>query len=138
MEKAHTDFSDKKIVFFDGVCGLCNKSVDWLIRRDKNQHLLFSPLQGETAKILLSEEVRNELSTFVFLRNGTLLNRSDAALATLKDIGGGWKIFYVLTLIPLSFRNWIYNWVSRNRYKWFGKKETCRIPSKEERKRFLP
>lgn len=125
------------IVFFDGVCGLCNTSVDWLLRHDKNQRLLYAPLQGKAASEQLSPERLSDLDTIVYFRKGKELLRSDAALYVLKDLGGAWKLLFGFIVIPRFIRDGIYKWVSRNRYKWFGKKEACRIPTKAERARFL-
>ncbi len=129
--------STSRIVFFDGVCGLCNSSVDWLLRHDKNQRFLYSPLQGQAASEKLSAEQLADLDTIVYYRNGKALLRSDAALYIVKDLGGIWSMLYGFIILPRFLRDGIYKWVSRNRYKWFGKKEACRIPSKEERARFL-
>ena len=129
--------SATRIIFFDGVCGLCNSSVDWLLRRDKNQRFLYSPLQGITAVSKLSADQIADLDTIVYYRDGKTLLRSDAALYIVKDLGGIWALLFGFIIVPRFMRDGIYKWVSRNRYKWFGKKEACRIPTKEERARFL-
>jgi predicted DCC family thiol-disulfide oxidoreductase YuxK len=129
--------SGTRIVFFDGVCGLCNSSVDWLLRHDKNQRFLYSPLQGQAASEKLTAEQLADLDTIVYFRNGKSLFRSDAALYIVKDLGGIWSLLFGFIIVPRFLRDGIYKWVSRNRYKWFGKKEACRIPSKAERARFL-
>lgn len=136
MQETENPLQDK-IIFFDGVCGLCNTSVDWLLRRDKNQVFLYSPLQGQTAASRLSAQQLADLDTIVYYRGDKLYFRSDAALYILRDLGGFWKVMYGFIIVPRFIRDGIYKWVSRNRYKWFGKKETCRIPTREERSRFL-
>ncbi len=126
------------IVFFDGVCGMCNKLVDVLMRMDKNKALLFAPLQGSTASKFLPEELYTELSTFVFYHNGQLYKKSDASIKTLWIVGGIWKTIILTKVLPRFIRDAIYNFVANRRYAWFGQKESCRIPTLEEQSRFLP
>jgi len=124
------------IVFFDGVCGLCNLSVDWLMQQDKKQLLRFAPLQGPTAAKLLSERSSN-LSSVVFWSGEAYYEKSDALLKIMALPGMRWKWLLVFRIIPRSARDFIYDIIARNRYKWWGKKETCRIPSHEEKNLFL-
>jgi len=126
------------ILFFDGVCGLCNKSVDFLIRIDKKKRILYAPLQGETAKIQLPPNAIQSLDSIVFQQNGKLYTKSDAALKVLYTLGGSWKLSGILFILPKVVRDVFYSFIARYRYVWFGKKETCRIPTKEERDLFLP
>jgi len=128
----------KKIIFFDGVCGLCNKTVNFLMSVDKRQNLRFAPLQGDTAKNHLPAEIIEDLNTLVFYEDGELTNRSTAVLRALKAIGGFCGLLYVGIIIPRPLRDWIYKIVAKNRYKWFGEHETCRMPTPEERGRLLP
>lgn len=130
--------SETSVVFFDGVCGLCNRFVDFLIRRNAKDRLRFSPLQGKTAEKLLQSEVRTGMDTVVFYcRNQTYI-KSGAALRILIELGGIWKLAWIFLVVPGFIRNAVYDYVARNRYQWFGKKESCRLPSPEERKWFLP
>jgi len=127
------------VLFFDGVCGLCNTFVDMLLTGDRHGVLLVAPLQGPTAEERLPTELRgDDLTTVVYQRNGTTFTRSTAALRALHDIGGIWKPAAVLLIIPAPIRNLFYDFVARNRYRWFGRKAGCRLPSPEERARFLP
>lgn len=126
-----------KIVFFDGVCGLCNSFVDFLIKRNKRGQLKFSPLQGSAAQQLLKEEYTQKLGTIVYYRNGEILTKSTAALRVYADLGGLRSIVFILFIFPRFIRNTVYDYIARNRYKWFGKKESCRIPSPEERQYFI-
>lgn len=128
----------EKIIFFDGVCGLCNKTVNFLMRIDKRQNLKFAPLQGQTAQGRLPAEIIEDLNTLIFYENGKLSNRSTAVLRAIKAIGGFWRLLYVFIIIPSPMRDWIYKTVAKNRYKWFGKHDTCRMPTSEERGRLLP
>lgn len=127
------------VLFFDGVCGLCNTFVDLLLKEDRNQVLQVTPLQGATAEERLPPELRgNDLTTVVYQRDGRTFLRSGAALRVLHDIGGIWKPAVALLLIPAPIRDALYGFVARNRYRWFGQKDSCRLPSPEERSRFLP
>lgn len=126
------------IVFFDGVCGLCNRSVDFLIRADRKGRLRFSPLQGESAGATLPANRLEDLNTIIYQDERGLHYESDAILRILLRVGGCWKLAVVAFMVPRFVRNAIYRWISRNRYRWFGKKETCRLPTPAERSRFLP
>ena len=126
------------IVFFDGICGLCNHTVNFLLSQDSGGALKFAPLQGETATQLVPSEVRADLNTFVFLNAGKLHYRSGAMARILMQIGGFWRIIgMALWLIPWPLRDAGYRVVSALRYRLFGKRESCRLPTAEERSRFL-
>ena len=129
-----------KIVFFDGYCNLCNGLVNWLMRADKKKTLQFASLQGETAarRLLAAAGAPRDLDTVVYLRNGKQLERSSAALMILFDLGGAWVLAAPLLLVPKFLRDLAYALVARNRYRVFGKKDTCRLPTPEERERMLP
>ena len=134
------------VLFFDGVCGLCNRSVDFVLSRDRRNTIRFAPLQGETAERVVGGEWRVEsggessIKTIVWLDSfGCEFVRSAAAVRVLWQIGGiWWLIGWLLWLIPRPLRDVGYRIISANRYRWFGKKETCRLPSPAERSRFLP
>jgi len=126
------------IVFFDGVCGLCDHTVDFLLRKDSNGILMFAPLQGSTAAGIVPEDVRIQLDTLVYFRSGQLYYRSAAVVRFLRDLGGFWSIAgALLWLIPGPLRDVGYRSVSVLRYRMFGKHEACRIPTPSERARFL-
>ncbi len=126
------------IVFFDGVCGLCNHTVNFLLRRDTTGRLTFAPLQGTAAAELLPDDVRERLDTIAYCRQGTVFYRSAAVARLLRDLGGFWGIAgFLLWLIPGPLRDVGYRCVSAVRYRLFGKHEACRIPTPEERARFL-
>jgi predicted DCC family thiol-disulfide oxidoreductase YuxK len=128
------------IVFFDGVCGLCNRTVDFLIRHDRKRRLKFAPLQGATAGRTLPEEIRNKLNTLVFLtEGGRTYVRSAAAVRILNRLGGGWRVAAALLwLIPFPLRNLGYRAVAASRYRLFGQLESCRMPTEADRERLLP
>lgn len=131
---------DVPIVLFDGVCNFCNYWVNFAIKRDKKNKLKFSPIQGETAKQILPGYSVNprSLSSVIFIVNGKVHTQSSAALQIARHLNGGWKLFYGLIIIPKFIRDFFYNIIARNRYRWFGKKESCVIPTWEMRERFLP
>ncbi|MDO5655682.1 MAG: DCC1-like thiol-disulfide oxidoreductase family protein [Flavobacteriaceae bacterium] len=130
---------ENNLVLFDGVCNLCNATIQRLIRWDKKKVLKFSSLQSEIGQTILREHALNlqEFNTFLYLRNGRLFTRSDAALEVLNDLGGIGKLAQIFYVIPRFVRNGVYDFVSRNRYKWFGKQENCMIPTREMKERFL-
>lgn len=127
-----------RIVFFDGVCGLCNRFVDRVLRMDRRGGLRFAPLQGTTAATLLPAGTAAGMDTVVYLREGRVLQRSEAALRILMDLGGWRRMYGALFAVPRFLRDAVYEWVARNRYRWFGRREACRLPSAGERERFLP
>ncbi|MEO2033687.1 MAG: DCC1-like thiol-disulfide oxidoreductase family protein [Planctomycetaceae bacterium] len=130
--------SSERIVFFDGVCGLCNHTVDFLLRKDVAGLLRFAPLQGTTAAKMLPAKVRDRLDTIAYYRDGQRHYRSAAVLWVLRDLGGSWgRLGRLLLMIPGPIRDIGYRCVSRCRYRIFGKHEACRIPTAEERGRFL-
>ncbi len=129
----------KQVVLFDGVCNFCNYWVNFAIRRDRKNRLKFTPLQGETAARLLPQYklTTTNLNSVVFIDNGRVYTQSSAALRICKHLDGGWKLFYGLIIIPKFIRDFLYNIIARNRYRWFGKKESCMLPTKEVQERFL-
>ncbi|MCH7415680.1 DCC1-like thiol-disulfide oxidoreductase family protein [Belliella sp. R4-6] len=127
------------IVLFDGVCNLCNNAVDFIIRKDKNDKFKVGALQDEAVKkILVDYKVKKDyLDSLVLIERNEIYYKSTAALKIAKKLGGIWKIFYAGIILPASWRDSIYDWIAENRYKWYGKKETCRLPTPEEKAKFL-
>ncbi len=126
------------IVFFDGVCGLCNSSVDFFMRHDRTGRLRFAPLQGATAAECLAAADRENLSSLVFFHEGRSMRKSSGVVQILKQLGGAWKLLAgLLWIIPKPLRDLGYTCVATFRYQMFGKKETCRMPTPEERGRLL-
>jgi predicted DCC family thiol-disulfide oxidoreductase YuxK len=127
------------LILFDGVCNFCNSSVNFIIRRDKKNIFRFASLQSETGQKCLSEFnfSQTEFDTIILIEKGELYTRSTAALRIAKSIRGIWKLFYIFIIIPRPIRNYFYDLLSRNRYKWFGKRDACRIPSESEKEKFL-
>ena len=127
------------VLLFDGVCNLCNSSVQFIINRDDQQIFRFAPLQSDTAKNLLSKYdlEKQDLASIILVENTTYYVKSTAALRIARRLSALWPLLYVFIIIPVSIRDYFYDIVARNRYVWFGKKEECMIPNKENEKRFL-
>lgn len=128
---------NKSIIFFDGICGLCNGFIDFVIAHDKTNQFFFSPLQSDFAKSHLPAEYVQDLKTVVVQINGQTYKKSYAVIQVLVRLGGAWQIFRLGTCLPSSMTDFIYDFVALNRYRFFGKKETCRLPTPEERSRFI-
>jgi predicted DCC family thiol-disulfide oxidoreductase YuxK len=129
----------KPVILFDGVCNYCNSMVQFIIRHDKQQKFLFAPLQSDAGRQLLQayQLPEKDFNSFVLIDQNKTYLRSSASLQVLKKLPLYWKWTQVFWIVPLFIRDGIYNFIARNRYKWFGKKETCMIPSPEVKMRFL-
>ena len=132
------------VVLFDGVCALCDASVRWLIAIDSKRVLHYAPLIGETGKAVLLRhpEADTSLSTVIYVRDlqsegEAIYQRSDAAFAILRDLGGGWQLLAWAQIVPLPIRDAIYNLIAKHRYRWFGKLDACRLPREEDAELFL-
>lgn len=126
------------IVFFDGICHLCNAFVDFLVRHDHHHRLHFAPLQGQTAALRLPFPHREELGSVVIWHQGEILTKSQAVLMIFRILGGRWRLFaQIAAICPRWLRDLIYDWIAKNRYRWFGMRETCRLPSPMEKSRIL-
>lgn len=128
----------RNVIFFDGVCHLCNGFVDAIINRDKNHRYVFAPLQGETAASLLSSQERAHLDTVIYFEKGQLYDESTAIIKILTGLGGAYVVFRLAWLLPKIVRDYLYRFVAKNRYAWFGKNDLCRIPLPEEKAYLLP
>ncbi len=128
----------RPVIFFDGVCGLCNTFVDLIIRIDTQKKFYFSPLQGSLAKSILSNEQTTDLKSVVLVSDEKIFIKSQAVLEIFKQIGGFWMLIIIFKIFPNFVLNIFYDVIAKYRYKFFGKKETCRIPTPEERERFIP
>ena len=162
----HQDLTgpSRPILFFDGVCGLCNRFVDLMLRADRRGRYRYAPLQGETAQRLLgprdqagglttgdretgnrpldssqvSDPQAGDPQSFVFLEKDKRCEQSNAVLLALSGLGGTWRLISLLYVFPRPLRDFVYRIVARNRYRWFGRRDECRLPTPEERDRFLP
>jgi predicted DCC family thiol-disulfide oxidoreductase YuxK len=127
------------VIFFDGVCNLCNRSVQFVIKKDKKKQFRFASLQGKAGQELLRQFnlPADQFNSFILVEGDHIYNRSTAVLRMLRKLGSAWQLFYGFIIVPKFIRNAIYNWIARNRYKWFGKKNECMIPTPELKERFL-
>ena len=132
-----------RLVLYDGVCGLCDGVVRFLLRRDRRRALAFAQLQGPTGRAILARHgLDGGLSTMVLVERPGRADervrlRSDGALATLAALGGIWKLTAALRLVPAPLRDAVYRWIARKRYAWFGRFETCAAPVEGYRERFV-
>jgi predicted DCC family thiol-disulfide oxidoreductase YuxK len=127
------------VVLFDGVCNLCNSSVNWIIDHDKEGKFKFASLQSVYGQNVVKQfNLTGEYMDTVLLLDGDkLYKRSEAVLRIAKHIGGIYSLVYVFIIVPAFIRNFFYNFVARNRYRWFGKQDACRIPTPELKAKFL-
>lgn len=127
------------LLLFDGVCNLCNGTVQWVIRHDPEGRIRFASLQSETGRRIRREAGHGDktLDTVLLYDDGRIYHRSDAVLRLLRHLGGGWRLLAGLSLIPRPLRNGIYDWVAANRYRWFGRRESCMLPTPELKSRFI-
>lgn len=133
------DRSTRKVIFFDGVCGLCDHFITFMVEADRENVLKFATQQGadfqsEEMKKLVSPEMGDSI---FYLKGDKIYSKSTAVLRALGDMGGVWKLALLFLIIPAPVRNYVYDIIAKNRYHFFGKHETCRIPTPEERARFL-
>ncbi|MEP0213422.1 MAG: thiol-disulfide oxidoreductase DCC family protein [Cellulophaga sp.] len=131
---------DKKIILFDGVCNLCNNAIQFIIKHDKKDLFRFATLQGETGKKLITERNINtsKIDSIILIEpNIAYYIKSTAALKIGRNFGGVWILLWVLEQIPVGFRDWVYSYIAKNRYNWFGKKDNCMIPTPELKAKFL-
>ena len=128
-----------RILFFDGVCNLCSGTVRWIIKRDKRGVFRFAPLQGETGAAFLRVHglCTDAHDTFIYFRDGKVLDRSTAALHVVRDLGFPWNMVYPLIIVPRFLRDAVYKLIARNRYRWFGRQDSCMVPTPEVVGRFV-
>ncbi len=130
--------TEHPIVLFDGVCNFCNSSVQFIIKRDKAHQLRFGSLQSASGMQLKKQyAIPDDLDSVILIENGKYYAKSSAALHIADYFGVGWNLLKICFLVPRFIRDFFYDMIAKNRYKWFGKKETCMLPSKEQRALFL-
>ena len=126
------------VILFDGVCNLCNAGVQFVVARDPAGHFQFAPLQSATAaRLIASSGVRSLPDSIVLVEDGRVWTQSTAALRIARRLRFPWPAAYAMIVVPRPMRDWIYNLVARNRYRWFGKREACMVPTPALRARFL-
>jgi predicted DCC family thiol-disulfide oxidoreductase YuxK len=126
-------------MLFDGVCNLCNATVDFVIRRDRRGAFRFASLQSAAGRALLGKHglPPDVLDSIVLLDDDGAHTRSTAALRIARRLGGAWPLLYAFIIIPRPFRDLVYDFIGRRRYRWFGKRDTCRVPTPAEHERFI-
>ena len=129
----------KPIILFDGICNLCNGAVQFIIKHDPEKKFLFTSLQSDAGQQLLKEyKLPSEnFNSFLLLQDDTILSKSTAALKVASELKSAWKLLYIFIIVPKFIRDAVYSYIAANRYKWFGKKEVCMIPTPELQARFL-
>lgn len=130
---------NKQIILFDGVCNFCNASINFIIDHDPEQRFTFAPLQSEIGQDILRKFNKNteDFDSVFLLKDNTLYQKSEAALEITKHLSGFWKYLAIFSLFPTFFLNFFYDIIAKNRYRIFGKMDSCRIPTPELRERFL-
>jgi len=131
--------ADRPILFFDGVCNFCNSTINFIIRHDKKELFLFAPLQSDKGRELLRHIKHNEAlpQSVILLYKGNIYEKSDAVLQTARLLGGPWTLILAGYKLPRFIRNGIYNFIAKHRYRWFGKRDACMVPSPSVSARFL-
>ena len=127
------------IILFDGVCNLCNGAVNFVIKRDTGNVFKFTPLQEKQGVLLLKTHAvdTQKLDSIVLIENEKVYVKSSAALRIARKMSNLWPLFFVFLIIPSFIRDGVYDFIAKNRYKWFGKKEQCMIPTQGLREKFL-
>ncbi|UCE93245.1 MAG: DUF393 domain-containing protein [Flavobacteriaceae bacterium] len=133
------DITRNPVIFFDGICNLCNRSVKFILKNESKPHYIFASLQSDAAKnILLHYNIKNiEPDSILLLTNDKVYEKSEAVLEICKNLNRPWNMFTVFKYLPISFRDAIYQLVARYRYRWFGKKDSCTMELNEYKDRFL-
>jgi predicted DCC family thiol-disulfide oxidoreductase YuxK len=127
------------IIVFDGLCNFCSRSVLFIIKRDRHSVYRFAPMQSNRGKELLKLYGLdpNNVQTILLVKNGKALLKSSAALEIAREFGGVWKLLRIFKFLPQSILDWFYDIIAHNRYRWFGKKKNCMVPTDNVRERFL-
>jgi len=131
---------NKKLILFDGVCNLCNDVVLKIIRQDKNDIFLFTALQSNTGKNIINElgiDISKIDSIVLYIPGGNYFIKSEAVFKIANEFKGAWKIIQIFRVLPVFLNDFFYDFIARNRYRWFGKKEECMIPTKKLNSKFL-
>jgi predicted DCC family thiol-disulfide oxidoreductase YuxK len=131
--------NDQPIILFDGVCNFCNSAVNFTLKRNTKENIRFAPMQSEAGQKLLQQYnlPPNDMESFIFIEDGVVYKQSTAGLKVCRHLRGLWPLCYGFIIVPRFIRDGIYNWIAKNRYKWFGVKQACMIPTPEVRARFL-
>jgi predicted DCC family thiol-disulfide oxidoreductase YuxK len=139
MEKSKNIPLNYEIILFDGVCNFCNSSINFVIDHDPEKHFKFAPLQSDIGQDILRKFNKNteDFDSIILLKDNQLYQKSEAALEIAKHLSGFWKYLSVFRILPTFFLNFFYDIIAKNRYRIFGKADSCRMPTPELRERFL-
>jgi predicted DCC family thiol-disulfide oxidoreductase YuxK len=131
--------TSKSTILFDGICNLCNGFVQFVIQHDSHRRFQFAALQSDAAQVLLRQlpPYRQQVDSIVLVENGRFYQQSTAALHILRHLSGPWPILYGAIILPRFLRDWVYNLIAKNRYRWFGQRDSCMLPTPELKARFL-
>jgi predicted DCC family thiol-disulfide oxidoreductase YuxK len=126
------------VILFDGVCNFCDASVQFILDRDDKELFRFASLQSDAGQELLKEyNVPDDVDSMILIEGGKVYYKSSAALRISRHLRGAWKLLYVFMIVPAPLRNIVYDLIAKNRFKWFGQKDSCMLPPPNVRKRFL-
>lgn len=131
---------DKRLILFDGVCNLCNSSVLYVIKRDKKNLFMFAPLQSQVGKQIIEKyniDTSKVDSIILYTPEKGIVSKSTAALKIASKLSFPTNTLSVFLIVPAFIRNWVYDFIAKNRYKWYGKKEACMVPTPELKSKFL-
>ncbi|MFT5847534.1 thiol-disulfide oxidoreductase DCC family protein [Psychroserpens sp.] len=131
---------NKQLILFDGVCNLCNTSIQYVIKHDKNNLFMFAPLESTIGQDIINKyniDTKNTDSIILYSEENGLFTKSTAALKIANHLGFPLNILSVFFIIPPFIRNWVYDFIAKNRYRWYGKQEACMIPTPELKSKFL-
>lgn len=131
------DYTNHRIVFYDGECVLCNRTVSFLIKADRYQKIKFAPLGGSTAKILNINSAADGDSSVVYYNKGLIYYRSTAILNIIQQLPFPWQSLFIFRIVPTFIRDYVYNIIGKNRYKWFGKIASCSLYETKNQERYL-
>ncbi|GAB3890196.1 thiol-disulfide oxidoreductase DCC family protein [Spirosoma agri] len=128
------------LLLFDGVCNLCNAAVTFVIHHDAKKRFRFASLQSQTGQATLRQLGRStaQFDSFVLWENGQFYEQSTAALRVARQLSGGWPLLYGFIIVPSVIRDAVYRFIARNRYRWFGQRDACMLPTPDLKARFLP
>jgi predicted DCC family thiol-disulfide oxidoreductase YuxK len=131
--------NNQPIILFDGVCNFCNSAVNFTLKRNKKANIMFAPMQSEAGqKLLLHYNLpADDMKSFFFIENAIVYKQSTGALKVCRHLKSLWPLCYGFIIVPKFIRDGIYNWIAKNRYKWFGMQQACMIPTPEVKSRFL-
>lgn len=126
----------KQLILFDGVCNFCNSTVNFIIHKDKKDQFRFATLQSKLGQSFI-HRLPSNIDSIVYVRNQEILIKSTAALYIAQDLGYPYKLMGIFKYLPTSWRDSCYDYIAKNRYRWFGKKDHCEIPTEQNRKKFI-